>query len=42
MDYVDFMLWKLLALAIIAFVWGLFCGISGLPLDPRDWRGKGD
>lgn len=42
MTYVEFLLVKALVLIAIAFVWGIFCGINGLPLDPREWRGKGD
>lgn len=27
----DFMIWKLIALVALAFLWGLYCGITGRP-----------
>jgi hypothetical protein len=41
MEFTDYMLWKALVLLVIAFVWGIYCGINDLPLDPREWHGKG-
>jgi hypothetical protein len=32
MDYLDFMWAKLIALAVLAFFWGLYRGITGQPL----------
>lgn len=32
MEFTDFMLWKAGAIVAAAFVWGLFCGITGRPL----------
>lgn len=34
MDYTDFMLWKLGAMAFAAFCWGLFFGVTGRPMRP--------
>ena len=42
MSYVEFLAIKALVLIVIAFVWGLICGINGLPLDPREWSDRGD
>ena len=35
MEYLDYMLWKLAGMALLAFVWGVFCGITG-----RNLRGE--
>lgn len=35
MTYIELMLWKLFAIVVIAFVWGLLCGLTG-----RDLRGR--
>ena len=32
MDYIDYMLWKLVILVALAFVYGFWRGINGLPL----------
>lgn len=32
MEFTDFMLWKAGIFVGAAFVWGLFCGITGRPL----------
>jgi hypothetical protein len=32
MEYTDFMLWKLIGFAAVAFVWGIVCGYMGWPL----------
>ena len=34
MDYIEFKVWKLVALAVLAFGWGLYCGLTGRPLVP--------
>jgi hypothetical protein len=34
MDYIEFVLWKAGALVLAAFVWGLYCGLTGQPLTP--------
>jgi hypothetical protein len=34
MDYIEFKLWKAGLLIFAAFVWGLYCGITGRPLGP--------
>jgi hypothetical protein len=38
MEFTDFILWKAGAIVAAAFVWGLFCGITGRPLgrEPSD------
>jgi hypothetical protein len=38
MDYVEFLIWKAIVLTIAAFIWGLYCGVTGRPLSmaPRD------
>jgi hypothetical protein len=38
MTYVDWLIYKLIALVVLAFVWGLWRGITGKPLwlEPRD------
>ncbi len=35
MDYIEFMWWKLIGMAVLAFLWGLFCGWNGLELNGR-------
>jgi len=35
MDYIEFKFWKLGALILAAFVWGIFCGVTGRPLTGR-------
>ncbi len=32
MEFTDYMLWKALAIVAAAFVWGLYCGLTGRPL----------
>ena len=32
MDLTDYMLWKLAVLTVLAFVWGMFCGLTGRSL----------
>lgn len=32
-DYIDFLIAKLIAFAIAAFGWGLYCGFTGRPLE---------
>lgn len=34
MDYIEFRIWKLVALGVLVFVWGIFCGVTGRPLEP--------
>ena len=33
LEYIDYMLWKALALVFVAFCWGVFCGLKGLNLN---------
>jgi len=35
MDYIDYLLWKLGALVLLAFIWGLITGWNGLDLSGR-------
>ena len=44
MDYTDWMLWKLVAFVALAFVYGLWRGLTGQPLQrgPRDTETAGD
>lgn len=35
MSYIEFVLWKSLAFVMLAFLWGLFCGLTG-----RNLRGQ--
>lgn len=35
MDYIDYMWWKLVAFAVAAFFWGLYCGFTGRELTGR-------
>lgn len=32
MEFTDYMIWKLVAFAVLAFVWGIYCGIVNRPL----------
>lgn len=36
MEMSEFMLWKAGVMVALAFVWGLYCGITGRPLGPRE------
>jgi hypothetical protein len=42
MEFTDYMLWKLIGMAVLAFCWGLFCGITdrsmqtGRPNNPAE------
>jgi hypothetical protein len=38
MEFTDYMLWKAGALVLAAFVWGIFCELTGRPLggEPSD------
>lgn len=38
MDYIDYIIIKAIVLVIAAFIWGLYCGAKGLPLDPSEWE----
>jgi hypothetical protein len=31
-DYTDFLIAKLIVIAVGAFVWGVYCGVTGRPL----------
>jgi hypothetical protein len=35
MDYTDLLWIKLIVLGVAAFVWGLYTGFNGLPLEPE-------
>lgn len=40
MDFIDFMIAKLIVVGIGAFVWGIYCGATNRTLDgrkERDW-----
>ena len=32
MDYMDWVMWKFIALCAAAFGWGIYCGVTGRPL----------
>ena len=32
MEYIDYVIWKALAMVVLAFFWGVFCGITGRSL----------
>lgn len=32
MDYIDWLIGKAIALTVLAFVWGLYCGLTGRSL----------
>ena len=34
MEMSEFMLWKAGVMVALAFVWGVFCGLTGRPLSP--------
>ena len=44
MEFTDYMLWKAGAMVLAAFVWGVYCGLTGRelsgepeqPKDPKD------
>lgn len=38
MDYVDWLIVKGIVIVIGAFIWGVYCGANGLPLDPAEWE----
>jgi hypothetical protein len=37
MDYIEFKLWKAGLFVLAAFIWGIWCGITGRSLDPQEW-----
>ena len=32
MTHIEYVLWKALALVVLAFIWGIYCGVTGRPL----------
>lgn len=38
MEFSDYLIAKLIVLAVAAFIWGVYCGFTGRPLwrEPRD------
>lgn len=34
MDYTDYLIVKFIVLVVGAFVWGIYCGVTGRPLGP--------
>lgn len=39
-DYETYLLWKAGAVLVAAFVWGLFCGLTGRQLNGRPLSGE--
>jgi len=38
MSYTEWLIYKLIGMVVLAFIWGIFCGVTGRPL----WRARSD